>query len=53
VGTVIFVLQAIARTTMSEVFWGSLPFMVPLLLLCLAIIFWPDAILYLPQELGL
>jgi tripartite ATP-independent transporter DctM subunit len=53
VGTVIFVLQAIARTTMAEVFWGSLPFMVPLLLLCLAIIFWPDAILYLPQELGL
>jgi TRAP-type transport system large permease protein len=53
VGTVIFVLQAIARTSMSEVFWGSLPFMVPLILLCFGIIFWPDAILYLPQELGL
>ncbi|WP_370615645.1 TRAP transporter large permease [Mumia sp. Pv 4-285] len=53
VGTVIFVLQAIAKARMSEVFWGSLPFMVPMLLLCFAIIFWPDAILYLPKELGL
>jgi tripartite ATP-independent transporter DctM subunit len=53
VGTVIFVLQAIAKARMSEVFWGSLPFMVPLLLLCVAIILWPDAILYLPRELGL
>ena len=53
VGTVIFVLQAIAKARMSEVFWGSLPFMVPLLLLCVAIILWPDAILYLPQRLGL
>lgn len=53
VGTVVFVLQAITRTTMGEVFRGSLPFLVPLVLLCLAIIFWPDAILYLPQRLGL
>ncbi len=53
VGTVIFVLQAIAKARMSEVFWGSLPFMVPLVLLCFGIIFWPDAILYLPRELGL
>jgi hypothetical protein len=27
--------------------------MVPMLLLCFAIIYWPDAILYLPQKLGL
>lgn len=53
VGTVIFVLQAIAKARMSEVFWGSLPFMVPMVLLCLGIIFWPEAILYLPKELGL
>jgi tripartite ATP-independent transporter DctM subunit len=53
VGTVIFVLQAIAKARMSEVFWGSVPFMIPLLLLCVGIIFWPDAILYLPRELGL
>lgn len=53
VGTVIFVLQAIAKARMSEVFWGSVPFMVPLMLLCLGIILWPDAILYLPQRLGL
>jgi tripartite ATP-independent transporter DctM subunit len=53
VGTVIFVLQAIADARMSEVFWGSLPFLVPFLLICVGIIFWPDAILYLPQGLGL
>ena len=53
VGTVIFVLQAVAKARMSEVFWGSVPFMIPLLLICLGIIFWPDAILYLPQRLGL
>ena len=53
VGTVIFVLQAIAKARMAEVFWGSLPFLVPLTLLCFAIIFWPDAILYLPERLGL
>jgi TRAP-type transport system large permease protein len=53
VGTVIFVLQAIAKARMSEVFWGSVPFMIPLMLLCFGIIFWPDAILYLPQRLGL
>ena len=53
VGTVIFVLQAITKAKMAEVFWGSLPFLVPLTLLCFAIIFWPDAILYLPERLGL
>lgn len=53
VGTVIFVLQSIAGATMSEVFRGSLPFLVPLVVLCAGIIFWPDAILYLPQRLGL
>jgi tripartite ATP-independent transporter DctM subunit len=53
VGTVIFVLQAITRARMSEVFWGSVPFTVPMVLVCFGIIFWPDAILYLPEELGL
>ncbi|WP_244930946.1 TRAP transporter large permease [Nocardioides sp. W7] len=53
VGTVIFVLQAIAKVRMTEVFYGSLPFLVPLILICFGIIFWPDAILYLPERLGL
>jgi len=53
VGTVIFVLQAITRARMAEVFWGSLPFLVPLTLLCGAIVVWPDAILYLPERLDL
>lgn len=53
VGTVIFVLQAIAKVRMAEVFYGSLPFLVPLILICFGIVFWPDAILYLPERLGL
>jgi tripartite ATP-independent transporter DctM subunit len=53
VGTVIFVLQAITKAKTAEVFWGSIPFLVPLTLICLAIIVWPDAILYLPDRLGL
>jgi TRAP-type transport system large permease protein len=53
VGTVIFVLQAITKARMAEVFWGALPFLAPLTLLCFGIIFWPDAILYLPERLGL
>jgi TRAP-type C4-dicarboxylate transport system permease large subunit len=53
VGTVIFTLQAITKARMAEVFWGSLPFLVPLVLLCFAIILVPDAILYLPERLGL
>jgi tripartite ATP-independent transporter DctM subunit len=53
VGTVIFVLQAIAKARMNEVFWGSVPFLVPMVLLCFGVIFWPDVILYLPKELGL
>lgn len=53
VGTVLFVLAAIAKARVGDVFWGTVPFMVPLILLCFAIIFWPDAILYLPQRLGL
>ena len=52
VGTVIFVLQAITKATMSEVFWGSVPFLVPLMLLCLGIILWPDAILLPAREVG-
>jgi TRAP-type C4-dicarboxylate transport system permease large subunit len=53
VGTVLFILASIAKARVGEVFRGTLPFMVPLVLLCFAIIFWPDAILYLPQKLGL
>jgi tripartite ATP-independent transporter DctM subunit len=53
VGTVLFVLAQIAKARVGDVFWGTVPFMVPLILLCFAIIFLPDAILYLPQRLGL
>jgi tripartite ATP-independent transporter DctM subunit len=53
VGTVLFVLAAIARVRVGEVFRGTLPFLIPLVLLCFAIIFWPETILYLPEVLGL
>jgi TRAP-type transport system large permease protein len=53
VGTVLFVLAAIAKVRVGEVFRGTLPFLIPLVLLCFVIIFWPDTILYLPEVLGL
>jgi TRAP-type transport system large permease protein len=53
VGTVLFVLQAITKARMTDVFLGSLPFILPLLAICVAVILWPDAILYLPEWLGL
>ncbi|MGJ9412722.1 TRAP transporter large permease [Aeromicrobium sp. CF4.19] len=53
IGTVLFVLQAVAKARMSEVFLGALPFTVPLLLICAGIIFFPDAVTYLPERLGL
>jgi tripartite ATP-independent transporter DctM subunit len=53
VGTVLFVLAAIAKVRVGEVFRGTLPFLIPLVLLCFVIIFWPGTILYLPEVLGL
>lgn len=53
VGTVIFTLQAITKARMSEVVWGSVPFVVPFVVICIGIIMWPDAVLYFPQRLGL
>jgi TRAP-type transport system large permease protein len=53
VGTVLFVLQAITKARMTDVFLGSLPFILPLLAICVAVILWPDGILYLPEWLGL
>jgi tripartite ATP-independent transporter DctM subunit len=53
VGTVLFVLSAITKAPPSTVFLGSLPFIVPLLVICGLIIAFPDAVTWLPQQLGL
>ena len=53
VDTVLFVVASISNTRVGEVFRGSLPFLIPsLVVLALAIAF-PDAVLWLPRVLGL
>lgn len=53
VGTVLYVLSTVMKVPVSEVFKGSLPFMVPLVVICLAIIFFPGIATWLPSVVGL
>ncbi len=53
VGTVLYVLSSVAQTKVGEVFRGSLPFIVPFLVIVVLIIAFPDAVLWLPRVLGL
>ena len=53
VGTVLYVLSHVAETKVSTVFRGSLPFIVPLVVICVLIVAFPDAVLWLPEVLGL
>ena len=53
VGTVLYVLSSTMRVPVGEVFRGSLPFVVPLLVICLGIIFFPGIVTWLPTRLGL
>jgi tripartite ATP-independent transporter DctM subunit len=53
VGTVLFVTAAVSRTRIGEVFRGTLPFIVPLLIICALIIAFPTAVMWLPEVLGL
>lgn len=53
VGTVLYVLSSVADTRVSVVFRGSLPFIVPLAVILVLIIAFPDAVLWLPEVLGL
>lgn len=53
VGTVLFVTSAVSRTRIGEVFRGCLPFMIPSVVLVLLIIAFPDAVMLLPNLLGL
>ena len=53
VGTVLYVLSAITRAPTGTVFYGTLPFMIPLLVILGLIIAFPDAVTWLPGVLGL
>ncbi|MGL3149040.1 TRAP transporter large permease [Microbacterium sp. A82] len=53
VGTVLFVTAAVSKTRIGEVFRGSLPFIIPLLVICVLIIAFPSAVMWLPGVLGL
>lgn len=53
VGTVLYVLSSTMKVPVSEVFKGSMPFLIPLVVICLAIIFFPAIVTWLPAQLGL
>ncbi|MCQ1999767.1 TRAP transporter large permease [Arthrobacter zhaoxinii] len=53
VGTVLFVVSAVSRTRIGEVFRGSLPFTIPFLMILALIIAFPQALQVLPGWLGL
>lgn len=53
VGTVLYVLASVANTKVGEVFRGALPFLVPLVLILVLIIAFPDQVLWLPEVLSL
>jgi TRAP-type transport system large permease protein len=53
VGTVLYVLSAITRAPTGTVFYGTVPFLIPLLVILGLIIAFPDAVTWLPGVLGL
>ncbi|GHC94514.1 ABC transporter permease [Nocardiopsis terrae] len=53
IGGVLFVLGSATRTPMYEVFRGTTPFLVPLLLTLVVLTIAPDLVLFLPRYLGL
>jgi len=53
VGTVLFIVSNVSQTRIGEVFRGTLPFILPILVVCLLIVFFPNAAMWLPRALGL
>lgn len=53
VGTVLFVTAAVSDTKVGEVFKGALPFLIPMLVVTILTIFFPDVLLFFPHALGL
>ncbi len=53
VGTVLYVLSSTMRVPVGEVFRATLPFLVPLVAVCVLVILVPDLVTWLPERLGL
>lgn len=53
VGTVLFVTAFVSKTRIGEVFKGSLPFLIPSVAVTVLVIFFPDAVMWLPEAVGL
>ena len=53
IGGVLFVLGSATKTPMHEVFRGTAPFLIPLLLVLALLTVAPDLVLFLPGYLGL
>jgi tripartite ATP-independent transporter DctM subunit len=53
VGTVLYVMSSTMRVPVGEVFRGCLPFIVPLLVVCVLVIVFPAVVTWLPAQLGL
>lgn len=53
VGTVLFVTASVSKTKVGEVFKGALPFLVPMLVVTLLTVFFPEIIMFFPRALGL
>ncbi|MGO1768661.1 MAG: TRAP transporter large permease [Microbacterium sp.] len=53
VGTVLFVTSSVSKTRIGEVFRGTLPFIIPLVVVVLLAVLLPSAVMWLPGVLGL
>ncbi|MFB2584593.1 TRAP transporter large permease [Herbiconiux liukaitaii] len=53
VGTVLFVTASVSRSKVGEVFRGSLPFLIPSVVICILLVLFPSAVMWLPGVLGL
>lgn len=53
IGGVLFVLGSATRSPMHEVFRGTAPFLIPLVLVLVLLTVAPDLVLFLPDHLGL
>lgn len=53
VGTVLFVTSSVSKTRIGDVFRGTAPFLVPLIVVVLLAVLFPDAVMWLPGVLGL
>lgn len=53
VGTVLFVTASVSRTRIGDVFRGTLPFLIPFLVVVLLAVLFPGVVAWLPGVLGL